>query len=192
MKAYELPLSDSRTVGRHGGRTPGRDRLGPTGQLAANTWSLGQLRLDSNHLGGCLLPAVGEEVMFRGFLGRGLLARYGLAGGTLLSAMFSLMHADPVQALAVLVLGITLQGVYIATRSLFAPMLLHGLNNALAFGLAIVDPESLDPAEISAMVAATINSCHWRCSTSEPRYVSTACLRPKLVSPGTYRPRPGN
>ncbi len=107
-------------------------------------------------IGGCLLPAVGEEVMFRGFLGRGLVARYGLVGGTLLSAvMFSAMHIDPVQASGVLVLGIALQGVYIATRSLLAPVLLHGVNNSVAFAFVAMDPASLDAIHLPWLVVGT-------------------------------------
>ena len=107
-------------------------------------------------IGGCLLPAVGEEVMFRGFLGRGLVARYGLVGGTLLSAiMFSAMHIDPVQASGILVLGIALQGVYIVTRSLLAPVLLHGVNNGVAFAFAAMDPASLDAVHLPWLVVGT-------------------------------------
>ncbi len=93
---------------------------------------------------GCVLPAMGEEIFFRGFLGRGLLARYGIFYGALLSSlMFGLVHIDPPQAVGVMAMGVVLQGVFIATRSLFAPILLHGLNNALSFAIMKYD-DSLD------------------------------------------------
>ena len=45
---------------------------------------------------GCLLPAVGEELFFRGFLGRGLVARYGLVRGVALTSLaFGLLHLAP-------------------------------------------------------------------------------------------------
>ncbi|MDH3716507.1 MAG: CPBP family intramembrane metalloprotease [Planctomycetota bacterium] len=83
---------------------------------------------------GCLIPAVAEEIYFRGLLGRGLVARYGIVGGTLLTSFFfAVIHVDPVQASSALVLGVALQLTYLATKSLLVPILLHLLNNALAF-----------------------------------------------------------
>jgi membrane protease YdiL (CAAX protease family) len=79
-------------------------------------------------------PAIGEEIIFRGILGRGLVARHGLwLGGMLAALFFGLVHVDPAQAVSVLCLGWILQGVYVATRSLVAPMLVHLLNNTMAF-----------------------------------------------------------
>jgi hypothetical protein len=97
---------------------------------------------------GCILPAVGEEVYFRGFVGRGLVARHGMIAGGLLSAvMFGLVHVDPVQATGLLVIGLTLQGVFVATKSLLAPMLLHGLNNALGFAVLKYDDGGSEPVD---------------------------------------------
>jgi membrane protease YdiL (CAAX protease family)/Flp pilus assembly protein TadD len=85
-------------------------------------------------LAGCLLPALGEEAFCRGFLGRGLVARYGPVLGVLLtSLLFGLLHIDPVHACATAVGGIGLHVVYLTTRSLWAPILLHALHNALMF-----------------------------------------------------------
>ncbi len=79
-----------------------------------------------------LLPGVGEEIFFRGFLSRGLVARYGVIGGTLLTALiFAVIHIDPVQICATLVLGIALQVVFLTTKSLPAAMLLHTLHNGV-------------------------------------------------------------
>jgi len=86
---------------------------------------------------GCVLPGVGEEIFFRGLLGRGLVARFGPWIGILLTAvLFGLVHIDPVQAVGVIAIGAILQLVYLATRSIIAPMLLHTINNALAFAMA--------------------------------------------------------
>lgn len=83
---------------------------------------------------GCLFPAIGEEILFRGVLGRGLVARYGVVLGVLFtSVLFGMMHLHPVQVLTTTVLGVFCHVVYLCTRSLVAPILLHALNNLLAF-----------------------------------------------------------
>ena len=90
-------------------------------------------------LAGCLLPALAEEPFFRGFLGRGLVARHGPVLGVLLtSLLFGLMHIDPVRICATAVAGIGIHVVYLTTRSLAAPILLHTLHNALMFAVARV------------------------------------------------------
>jgi tetratricopeptide (TPR) repeat protein/membrane protease YdiL (CAAX protease family) len=84
---------------------------------------------------GCLLPALGEEAFFRGFLGRGFVARAGPVGGVLLtSLLFGLMHLHPHQACATAVLGVSAHLVFLTARSFWAPVLLHALHNALVFG----------------------------------------------------------
>jgi membrane protease YdiL (CAAX protease family) len=89
-------------------------------------WALGVLIIG-------LGPALGEELWFRGFLGRGLVARYGLVGGVLLtSLLFGVMHLEPTQAAATFVMGLFLHWSYLATRSLLVPMILHLANNSLA------------------------------------------------------------
>ncbi len=78
-------------------------------------------------------PAIGEELVFRGMIGRGLVARWGLVGGiAITSLMFAAVHFHPVHAAAVLPIGIALHCIYLATRSFWAPVLLHFLNNAWA------------------------------------------------------------
>ena len=85
-------------------------------------------------LTGCLLPAVGEEAFCRGFLGRGLVARYGVIVGIPITALlFGLLHIEPVRICAMTVAGIVLHIVYLTTRSYWAPVLLHALHNGLVF-----------------------------------------------------------
>jgi membrane protease YdiL (CAAX protease family) len=87
-------------------------------------------------LGGCLLPAAGEELFFRGFLSRGLVARNGFVLGTIFTAvLFGVMHMDPPQAVSVAVLAIALQITYVSSKSILAPILYHALNNGAAFCL---------------------------------------------------------
>jgi membrane protease YdiL (CAAX protease family) len=78
-------------------------------------------------------PALGEEMIFRGLIGRGLVARWGIVRGVLLtSLLFGVVHMHPAHALAVIPLGIAMHFVYLTTRSFWAPVLLHFLNNAWA------------------------------------------------------------
>jgi membrane protease YdiL (CAAX protease family) len=78
-------------------------------------------------------PAIGEELVFRGVIGRGLIARWGIVPGVLItSCLFAAVHFHPAHALAVVPLGIAMHLVYLGTRSFWAPVLLHFLNNAWA------------------------------------------------------------
>lgn len=80
-----------------------------------------------------VLPAIGEELVFRGVIGRGLTRRLGLLPGILITSfLFGVLHSHPLHAAAVIPLGITLHILYLTTGSLAAPMLLHFLNNATA------------------------------------------------------------
>jgi tetratricopeptide (TPR) repeat protein/membrane protease YdiL (CAAX protease family) len=111
-------------------------------------------------LAACLLPAVGEEAFFRGFLGRGLLARRGLVLGVLVtSALFALSHVHPARVCYTFVFGAVLHAVYLATRSLWAAAALHFLLNLLAVGLTKLALEHRldgwgDPAGTAAGAAA--------------------------------------
>lgn len=122
-------------------------------------------------IGGCLLPGLGEEIYCRGLLSRGLVARYGVVRGTLLAAgLFGAMHLEPVQAIGAFSLGIGLQFVFLTTRSLAAPIVLHTLNNSFAFltmrfadtipipGLTPVPDDSVThtPITVLAMAAITV------------------------------------
>jgi membrane protease YdiL (CAAX protease family) len=89
-------------------------------------WGLGVLAIG-------LLPGVGEELWCRGFLGRGLVGRYGYVIGVgMTSLFFGIMHVDPPQVVATAVMGVFLHFSYLTTRSLWVPMLLHFLNNSAA------------------------------------------------------------
>jgi uncharacterized protein len=80
-----------------------------------------------------IAPALGEELICRGLIGRGLIARWGVVRGVLAtSVLFGIMHINPAQAVAVIPLGIAMHIVYLATRSFWGPVLLHLLNNAFA------------------------------------------------------------
>jgi membrane protease YdiL (CAAX protease family) len=77
-------------------------------------------------------PGIGEELWCRGFLGRGLVGRYGWLGVVLTSFFFGLIHLDPCQGTMALLMGLWLHFMYLTTRSLWMPMMVHFLNNSLS------------------------------------------------------------
>jgi membrane protease YdiL (CAAX protease family) len=84
-------------------------------------------------IGGAIFPGIGEEIFCRGFLGRGLVARWGIVLGTLFTAfIFGLIHIEPVMIVYATFIGIVLQLIYLMSKSLLSTMLLHALNNTIA------------------------------------------------------------
>ncbi len=54
-------------------------------------------------------PALGEELVFRGVIGRGLIARWGLPAGVLItSVMFAAIHVHPAHVVGVIPVGIAM------------------------------------------------------------------------------------
>jgi membrane protease YdiL (CAAX protease family) len=95
-----------------------------------------------------VLPAVWEELYLRGFLGRGLVARWGVVPGiALTSILFGALHFHPIQSVLTAISGIVLHVVYLWSRSLFAPILLHAANNSLAFLIGFVVDNNSPPTE---------------------------------------------
>ena len=80
-----------------------------------------------------VLPAIGEELIFRGAIGRVLIANLGMISGVLLTTfLFGCLHIHPVHAVAVMPLGLAIHLVYLWSRSFWLPMLLHFVNNCWA------------------------------------------------------------
>ncbi len=96
-------------------------------------------------------PAIGEEFLFRGVIGRGLVARSGIVAGVIMtSLLFAGVHMYPPQVIGLLPLAIFLHIAYLATRSFWAPMLVHFGNIAIAaamlqFGPAVDEPLAVVP-----------------------------------------------
>lgn len=87
---------------------------------------------------GLLAPLV-EEVAFRGLLYRWLRERAGIwiaAAGSALG--FSVLHGIPGLIPAIAVLGLILAWVYEVTRSIWAPVIVHGVYNAVVTTLLYV------------------------------------------------------
>lgn len=111
-----------------------------------------------------LAPAISEELVFRGVIGRGLIARHGMVVGVLItSVLFAMVHMSPAHVVAVFPIGLFMHYLYITTRSFWAPVLFHFLNNAMSVVLMKVTSgvdakllEVQDSSEIIAVVAACV------------------------------------
>ena len=147
-------------------------------------------------LAGCLLPGVSEELFFRGFIGRGLLARLGVWWGTLWCAfLFAAIHLDPTQIVGILVIGVALQLVLLSSRSLLIPMLLHTLNNLLSFTAmklgALADVDHVPPPIVIAALVVLLplamlfyrSRRHWQLPDGEhwnPGYLTAESPPPEV------------
>jgi hypothetical protein len=79
-----------------------------------------------------IAPGFGEELLFRGFIQRGLVSRLGPPFGVLLSAaLFGLAHLDPVHSVLAFLLGAYLGVVTQLSGSIRTAILCHLLNNTL-------------------------------------------------------------
>lgn len=75
-----------------------------------------------------------EEVLFRGVIFESCRERLGKGGAVLLSALlFGLIHGIPVQIVNAFVVGLILGYIYLRTRSLISVIVLHAINNGLAY-----------------------------------------------------------
>ena len=84
-----------------------------------------------------LVPAMCEEILFRGVLARALGRRLSIAAAaTISSAVFSAYHLSPVQALPTLTLGFVLAVVAIRADSVVPTIVAHAINNAIAIALS--------------------------------------------------------
>ena len=126
-------------------------------------------------------PGIVEELWCRGFLGRGLSARYGLVAGVLLtSVFFALMHIDPSQLFVIALMGIYLHFVYVATRSIWAPILLHMMNNAVSILLVLtMKPEQMDQDK-NVPIIVTLAALSLMIFGTVALWTSRAALQPTL------------
>jgi membrane protease YdiL (CAAX protease family) len=114
-------------------------------------------------LGIGLAPGIAEELLFRGFVQRGLEARLGPAAAIVLAAaLFGAFHADLVYAVSAGVLGLYLGLAAQLAGSTRAAIACHAVNNLLAVAQAALWPELwiADPASVGGgfVLAA---ACLW-------------------------------
>ena len=113
-------------------------------------------------------PAIGEEVVFRGLIGAGLVRRWGVLLGVLLtSTLFAGVHGFPPHAVATFPLALFLHYSYLKTGSLWTPIALHFFNNALSvvlFKLPEAEQFPGSPAVLltAGLYVAVISALLWR------------------------------
>jgi membrane protease YdiL (CAAX protease family) len=86
-------------------------------------------------LGAVVTAPIAEELLFRGYVFRGLQRGWGTLLAVLVSGLFfALYHADPLHIVGVLVIGLYLGWLRHLTDSLWACIAAHALNNAIWVG----------------------------------------------------------
>ena len=102
-----------------------------------------------------VLPAVFEEIIFRGLLLKGMKS-FGVAGAVLLNgALFALYHQNPAQTLYQFCCGVTFAWVAIRAGSILPTVVSHFLNNALVI---VLMKFNLADIQGTALVAVLITS----------------------------------
>ncbi len=84
----------------------------------------------------CVLPAVCEEILFRGLVFSGL-KKIGTKTAVFASAfIFMIMHGTPDQTVHQFILGIILALAFLVTNNLWVPILIHFFNNFIAVSIS--------------------------------------------------------
>lgn len=88
---------------------------------------------------GVIMAPCAEELYFRGLLFTVLRQNLGLGGGIVISGMvFGLLHFDLPRLLPLMIGGMALAILYHKSKSLYAPMIAHGVWNALMFFIILL------------------------------------------------------
>lgn len=89
-----------------------------------------------------VMAPVFEELLCRGVVLGSLRARYGVTVAWLASSIFfGVMHIQPAQVISASIIGLILGFVYLSTESIWSVMILHALNNAVAYLLLMAGYE---------------------------------------------------
>lgn len=89
-----------------------------------------------------VIPVIFEELMFRGFILKGLIKNYSPKTAIIVSALlFGLIHLNPWQFVTAFLLGLIFAWIALKTKSIIFPMLGHLINNLIAT-LAMRFPDS--------------------------------------------------
>jgi uncharacterized protein len=96
-----------------------------------------------------LVAPLTEELLFRGMILRGLLARYGPGVAVVLTALlFALIHLNPWQILPAFFLGVVFGWFYLRTGSVLLCVIAHAINNGLFLVMWLL------PTEIPGLTGA--------------------------------------
>jgi sodium transport system permease protein len=101
-----------------------------------------------------MLPAVCEELLFRGVLLRGLASRGPVLAVVVSALVFSAYHLQPPQMLATFPLGLALGVLAVRSRSIVPGMIAHFLNNAVV--LVVAQLHVTDPYPVAMLAGAGV------------------------------------
>ncbi|MGE5184281.1 MAG: lysostaphin resistance A-like protein [Acidobacteriota bacterium] len=131
--------------------------LHPPGDMGPVDKVLEHTSLPPSILAIALLPAIVEELVFRGILARGLASRLPVAAAVAISAvLFSAFHLIPRQMVAVFPLGLALGYVAIRARSALPTMVAHLANNAIVILATRGDLDALDRVPANGLLALAL------------------------------------
>lgn len=88
----------------------------------------------------CIMPALGEEIVFRGVCNSSFKEYGGIITIFTSGLMFSLSHFNLAQTIYQFFLGVFLSYLYLKTQNLLMPILIHFLNNVFALFVPLVIP----------------------------------------------------
>ena len=90
-----------------------------------------------------------EELLCRGVLFEVLNRRWGVKVSILISALFfGLLHFSPANAIVAIVAGLIFGVLYVRTSSLYVTIIIHAINNAIAFALISFGIDDMSFAEM--------------------------------------------
>jgi len=89
-------------------------------------------------IAGGFIGPVCEEIIFRGVILKGFLHTYNPRKAIIYSALiFGVIHFIPLQVISAFFAGLVLGYIYYKTKSLWLPIIIHVINNVLAFLLGV-------------------------------------------------------
>ena len=85
-----------------------------------------------------VMAPIFEEFMCRGIILESVKSRYGTWTAWVVSSIFfAVIHGEPTLVINAFFMGLVLGFIYIQSKSIFAPIILHAINNALAYIMMI-------------------------------------------------------
>lgn len=143
---------------------------------------------------GCVGPAVADEAVFRGLVGRRLVTAFGGVGGVVTtSLLFAATRVEPSAAAGAFVLGLALHAALLATRSLVVPVAMHAAVNVafvVADRLALGRGYDLLGRDDNGLPAAALVFVASTCAAAAAWALASARTRWRLPGGGEWNPRP--
>ncbi len=133
--------------------------IGPPGNTDKLERAVSEASLFGSLVSVAMLPAIAEELLFRGVLARSLATRHALLAIGVSAVVFSAYHLAPVQIVGTFPLAIALGTLAVRSGSVLPGMIAHFLNNAAVLVLVHVDlpglAQLLDQHPTGALLASS-------------------------------------